>query len=647
MATENFPIDVNSFSYSDIKAKLEEFLASQPDADKWAQFFMSGSGENLKDLVASFAALMRYDTITARREAFIQFSSNRSSKIGASQFLGYSANRGRNAIIEITFTPISTGVYQKYDIIGTVKERDLILLESYAYNSGTPLTVQCAIGEIDEQDLVAVSTAMSMFKFTESKVSEDVRIFIDGNEIGWSNDVTDMLAGKFQLQSNVFGSVDAKYLNLSTFPHRYMSNSQIKLMWINLKDIDWVESDISLDEPEGILTSVSTVSLYSAPESNVSIEVNAPLRNETKMVVRAREDQAKLIKQLDSRILNAKGMDVTSAVMAIYCVIENDLRFTQAERDELIAKFETMRPHGLKPPYILNPSKVTVGLNFTVHQQPGFTGDIVTAVEDTLSAYEYVLGAKINLFDIEQTLESMDFIKVARITPSADAWEALTHYSKGSYISVDSIANKLYIADSMLFFSGETEPTWSVISGETITDGDLIWETVYNDEPSTIEPWQPETNYKIGATVKPSVLTDYVFTIIGYNNKSGTTEPVWPPLAGATPDLHLGSTIDDGRIRWASRPLEGSVPVWEPNKIYEEGSVVKAIDQTGSDTEGVMWEVQAHLGSSSDSLPDFPTNEDETITDNNMIWRCKDPADNEDELANDQYYVFVKNVTVV
>ena len=644
---ENFPIDVNSFSYSDIKKQLEDFLASQPDADKWVQFFESGSGENLKNLVASFAALMRYDTITARREAFIQFSANRSSKIGASQFLGYSAYRGRNAVVELTFTPSTTGLYEKFDIIGTVKDRDLILLDSYPHNAGTALTVQCAIGAIDEQSLTATSAKMNIFKFTEPAVSEDVRIFIAGNEVEWGYNVTDMLGGKFQLQSNVFGSVDAKYLNLSTFPIRYMANTEIKLMWINLKDIDWTESDISLDESEGVLTSTSIVSLFSPPESNISIEVNAPLRNETKMVVRAREDQAKLIKQLDGRILNAKGMDVSSAVMAIYCILENDLRFTASERDELIAKFETMRPHGLKPPYILNPLKVVLDLNFKIYKQKGHTGDIVSAISDVVSKYEYTLGAKINLFDIEQELEKLDFIKIARISPSAPSWEALTAYSKGTYITVDNIEGKLYMLDEILYSSGDTEPVWPSDAGLTIEDNDLIWSASYNDEPSNIMTWESNKTYTIGSQVKPTILNDYIFTVIGYVNKSGTTEPVWPPLNGVDVDEHIGSIVDDNRIRWSSRPLEGSIQEWQPNKIYKEGDLVKATDMAASDTDGVMWEVQAFLGSSGDVIPTFPTNEDETVLDNNIIWRCKDPSDNRDELENNQYYVFNKNVVIV
>lgn len=644
--SSDFPIDPTSFSFSDIQANLDIFLSSQPDADQWSQFFQSTSGRNVRDLVAAFGALMRYDTITARREAYIQFSQNRSSKIGASQFLGYSVFRGRNAVLKLTIIPISTGVYEKYDIIGTVKDRDLILLESYAYNAGVPLEVSVVVGQILTETLIASSDRLNVFHFTQKAVSNDARIFIDGTEVAWSTNVADMLSGKFQLQSNPFGSVDAKFLNLSSFSPRYQPGSEILLQWVTLKDIEFVLSDVALDETDGTLSALEFTSFYEAPETDSSIEVNAPLKNETKGHVRGKQDQPKLFRQLDTAMISTSGKTIKAAVMEIYYIKDDGTRYSPEEKLALVEAFEPYRPHGLLPLIISEPDEVDLHLSFQIVRDPTGVGDHVALVDSILAPYENLLEAKFNLYDIEQQIESADYVKIVRISVTAPLWGAETLYALGKTVS-DAVHNDvIYKAKNIIYLSGASEPVWTNVAGQLILDGRLIWESFYKSDVSELHDWEPSTRYSKFDVVRPTVANDTAYKVVGYLNFTGAVEPVWTPLSGAQPEDFVGTLVEDNNILWMAVQQEGTPPTWQLNTDYKAGEIVVASNQVGSDTVGVAWQVLAFLGKTGASLPAFPPTPSAVVTDGSIEWEAVDITTPDFSLPVNQFYKFVKTVTV-
>lgn len=91
----SFVVDPKSLSQTQIKQDLENFLASRPDAAKWTGFFNSSVGQTIVELLAGVSTYFTYNNIVARREAFLQYVSNRSSAIGISQSLGYSTFKGK------------------------------------------------------------------------------------------------------------------------------------------------------------------------------------------------------------------------------------------------------------------------------------------------------------------------------------------------------------------------------------------------------------------------------------------------------------------------------------------------------------------------------------------------------------------------
>jgi len=397
----SFIIDPSSANFEDIKQDVLDFLLTQPDSDQWTLFFEGASGQKLVELVAALGTFFKFDVIAARREAYLQHALSRSSQIGGSQGLGYSVYRGRNTLLNLTFTPSGSGVYEKYHVLGTIKDRDLVLLESTVYNAGTPLTVQVAIGEVFEETKTAPSDALNIFRFTERGVSEDVLIFIDDVEVVTSKVSKDLIDDKFVLQSNPVGSVDARYLNQLTATTRYDTGGEIKLKWINLKEITFILADIALDETEGVLTASEIDVAYDGPEEESSIKVNAPLNNEVQQTIRARNDQHKQFRALDSTILDANGEDKTEAAeFRVFYIRENNFLFDQTEKDDLVDAFEIHRPHGVRPPEIADPTRRLIKLKIDITSS-GVVGDVVGDTTALITPLENILGAIIQLQDLE------------------------------------------------------------------------------------------------------------------------------------------------------------------------------------------------------------------------------------------------------
>jgi hypothetical protein len=642
----DFIIDPQSASVSSQRNDLLAFLESLPDADQWSVFFSSTTGRTLVDLLAAFSALLKYETIAARREAYLQFALNRSSEVAASQFLGYSVFRGRNVIFKINITPATTGIWSKYHILGTIKDRDLILLEQTAHNAGVPIDVYVVAGVLKDETITASTSGLDVFRFTQKNVSEDLRIFIGVNEVSYSKEIVDLLTGKFVLQSNPYGSVDAKYLNYVSFTYRYNVGNLIKLEWVELKDFSYTLSDIAIDVAEGTVNASEVYQLFQEPESSNEIKINAPLNNETKFVIRAREDQPKILRQIDTSIIDAKGEDTpVAATMRLFYLRQNDFRFSSTEKSSLISKLMSYRPHGLKPCVIGDPVRnpITLKIDLYLSSTPG---DPVNETKAIIAEYEYKLEQSLNFLDIEQLIEALDSIKVARIQLTGSAWSATTKYEIGSIVKATPDNGKVYRLERIKYFSGASEPTWPLVGGNTVNDGDIVWKAIPKDDTAGINTWAATTDYIEYNQVKPSVANGFIYEAIEFRNFSNSVEPVWPPLSGDTPEDLQGTTIYDGDLIWMARVQEGTPSSWVSTTRYKAGDLVKATNQITSDTVGVMFQCLGFVGTSLGSQPSFPVIDGNTVSENNIEWKCLNPLNSPAQLDVNEYYKISTSITV-
>lgn len=630
----DFIIDPSSVSFAEIKADLTDYLNSRPDIAQWSLFLQSSAGSNLIDIVAALGAFGKIEAITARRESFIQFATNRSSIVGHSQFLGYSSYRGRNKVIKVTLVPAVSGVIEKYEYIGTVRDRYMIMESDTVVNAGVPIDVNVIIGEVLEETKISPSSNLNSFRFTKPNVSQDCRIFIGTTEIESTDNVEGMLSGKFVLQSNPLGSVDAKFLNLPSFATTYMTGTAIKLQWINLKNVDYDDSELTVYPDVGYLSAVETVSVFDTIETDTSIVVKAPLKNETSNAVRGREDQPKIFKQLASDILDASGEDISDAIMRIFLLRDGGITFTPAEKEALQKAFEPKRPHGLLPPIIEDADASPLNLDITLTLKKNSTTIPQDLVDATILPYKNTLGVIVDLPDIESSLETDVGVKIARVKVSGPSWTANSFYRMGQFVKKPSDNGLIYKAVGFKNHAGVSEPTWPLVSKQTVVDFEIVWKTIPKSDLAGISAWTASAIYKVGDQVKPSVANNFIYECIDVLFYSGPTEPSW----SAT----IGSELNDKRLIWRTRAIEGTVPTWSSNTAYKKGDVVKAT----SGLTTVMFQCVGYLGKVGASQPSFSTVLDATFDDNDITWLVQDPLQVDHIAPKSQYFVISTNVVV-
>lgn len=637
-----FIIDPQSISYLEVRNDLVDYFNSLPDADEWSLFLSSSAGQRIIDLVAAIAAFNKLDSITARREGFIQFAQNRASIIGKAQDLGYSAYRGRNTVLKLTITPIITGVISKYSYLGTLKDRYLIMESDVVVNAGVPIDVNVIVGEVKEEILFATTSALSAFRFHNPDVSEDLRLYIDEVEVEWGSEVQDALDDKFQVQSNTFRSVDAKYLNQSSAATQYIVGSEIKLEYIDLKDISYTNTDVKVYDTIATLSNIEVVSLFQDVESESSIKINAPIKNELSSAVRGREDQPKIFRTLHPDILDAAGVDVTDAVMKIYVLRDGGYTFSASEFADMQAEFEKYRPNGLYPPLLENAQSSEISLSVLLTLKSGSTTQPNALVAGVLDEYKDKLGANLSLIDIEDSLEDDDGVKIARVSVTASVWQAVLSYKQGSYVSPTIENGFVYRVKQIRSKSDSIEPTWPVVAGDTVIDNQIVWKAIAKDDLAGIDNWAADTFYEkadiagfnLGSIVKPSIVNGFVYEAVDYVYLSGSSAPTWSST--------LGDKVIDNRILWVVKTLVGAPANWAADTSYKLGDTVK-ISDVGYET--VMFQAVAYLDKSGAVEPTWPTVSGSAIADENLVWEAQSKTASQ-ALTNDRYFSISYSVTV-
>ena len=165
-------------------------------------------------------------------------------------------------------------------------------------------------------------------------------------------------------------------------------------------------------------------------------------------------------------------------------------------------------------------------------------------------------------------------------------WTASTAYALGTSV-VPNPPNGFSYMCTTAGTSGGTAPGWVMpnpwIPGQAVTDGSVVWTA--NPSYTTrdwweqfittrdgVDPlpvggggtglslpgmprtpslpiWVGGTTYSLGVTIIPTTATGYTYTCTTPGT-SGTTQPTWPPTAGAT--------VTDGSIQWTATGITPS-----------------------------------------------------------------------------------------
>ena len=634
-----------SQSFDQIVIDLNVYLRSLPDWESWQDYYKTGSGQTIIELIAGLGTQLFYFINIQRQENYLQTAMNRSSVIGIAQMLGYSAGRGNAVKAIITVTPAQTGVYSKFDIIGQCKDKDIILAEPVLLNEGVPKQLSVIIGTLKRDYCKIPSAALQPFRMTAENISEDYILYKTANsytnaqleiikqdlgydKTGWvelpvSSKMRDMINDRYVVQTNVLSAVDIFYLNEGSGTHAYPYRQEETLFidYVELSDTDFALSDLGFFY--GDVNSVDSVASYNAVESINSIKVNAPLSNETQALIRAREDGEKLVQQFGKNYLSTVNTrDISPEKIEVTYIKSDFTLLSEIEYDEMYDYlFNQVRPFGINMPFISPPVRAILELEIDVELLNTL---VLSQIEENIASMVKSLESKfivnsrgqlttLDLSLVEQQIEDLYGVKIARIYISSSPYEVGNYYRIGQFVKSSENSHLLFKLEDIIFTSGSHTPEWPTEVGETIVDGDIEWickEYIegYGDE------WRPNTAYGTSDIVLPAEDNGFMYEFNYYVSKSGQEEPS-PPEEGKI-------VIYDNELIWFQIEKNASAKEWVADSDYRVGSIIDI-----SSDEDHSYEMIG-LRANSDLTPsNWPTEVGQTIQIGNMIWKAYNGID--------------------
>ena len=628
-----------SQSFQQILIDLNLYLRSKPDWDAWRDYFETGSGTTMLELIAGLGATLFYFINIQRQETYLQTALNRTSVIGISQTLGYSANRGSVVKTLITITPNTTKVINKFDILGICKNVDIVAADNYLIYENEPIQIEVFLGRLNRAGLDVITSDLTVFRFTEENISSDYRLYktqgsvdISGEypdksdwvELPTSEIVFDLSNDKYVLQTNVIGSVDIFYLNKGSGVHKYQYNTGdfLILEYIELANCQFTLND--LDFEYGHVESVDSIRSYTDVESLSSIKINSSLSNESQRLVRARADAKKNLEiEMASLVSSTSFRDLSPEIVEVTYIKNDYTALTTLEYNEIYEYLYKCRAFGIKMPIISPPVRGELELEITVKiTNPLVSNDITTQISSMIEQLQGIFfinealePVALDLEDLENRIEDLYGVKIARVNLVFNNWSANTYFRQGQFIN--PIEGGFYKLDDVKFKSGANEPAWPTIVGTTVDDGNIRWVTVVkNYADSEVPPeWKANTVYSTGNTILPSVENGYMYEFKCYISKTGTTEPGLP--SETTPEV----TYDEA-IVWFKIDRDASAVDWSANTWVAIGDIVNI----SSDTEN-SYECSVFRGKTGNTEPEWETTNGDngtvpvtSVVDNDITW---------------------------
>jgi hypothetical protein len=145
-----------------------------------------------------------------------------------------------------------------------------------------------------------------------------------------------------------------------------------------------------------------------------------------------------------------------------------------------------------------------------------------------------------------------DTIKAALLTSSVPSrvtqWASSTAYTTGDIVRPLASRNyRRYVATNS-GLSDSSEPTWTTVVGDQITDNTIVWKEYGSDIADNlffgdnVSQWATSTTYAAGEYVVPTSANGriYICTVPGLSH--GVTEPAWPTT--------IEGTVVDNTVTW-------------------------------------------------------------------------------------------------
>lgn len=674
----NFIISPYAISYNSIKNALQNYINDKNISsvlDTWSDFYTAGAGQTIIELDAAVASFYAFHFLIGRREAYLPVAQNYNSIIGGAESLGYSASRGHNVKVGITIIPNTTKTINKWDIIGSFAEYDIVAMETITIKTDEEVTIKGVIGNNTAQSITITSAEVQQFTFTAEDTTDDVRLILTDKEVPFTNELKDAMDDKYILLTNPYGSVDVFYLNQSgnhisygvkrgteygwtyvqgeanqtvdinanlykdiiqsmaiqndgTFVYtgaKYVSNytyatqDVLYLQYIqrnNLKYASITPSGIVIED--GDVTDLELIEDNKPVQSKESVRLAASVYHETNNVVRARKDFSKILLQNNTLdLIDANDRDINPGLMAVTYLRADGSRLTDLEKERYMDSCVKVCPDAVPNIFIEDPIPVVRTLAISFWQKTGETlpADVDDYIKEIMDVYKNKLAPTLDLEAIESELEKIPGVKVARVSLGSEEYDINKTYKLYDIVEVpDILVGTEYETWKMLNIKVQTK------SGESTPDWGSA--TEYGDEVVDSNLiWEKSNKYISSIPYRWKKQGDfnlYADVAVGYNinaNSTSYTEPLWDK-----------TNIVDGNVTFNKvKTYDYKLDSWKANHPFEEGELVLIKSGVSPEEHLAVYKVTNLLSKSSSVEPDWSivSQVDDIVQDNAIKWNYK------------------------
>ena len=594
-------LNLQSLSLTSVFNSIINFFKSQENTGSWKNLTTGSEATFLIRLLANVISTISYRIIAQSRENFLSTAALPSSNIGISVNLGYSAFRGSNFKRKVRLLPTGSYTIPKLGVLGAYNDQyDIIALEEVSLVEGEPIDVNVVVGKIKEESFTAGTSAIKCFSLFTTGISEDYVLYVGSTEVPTTKVIKNMTEDKYLVRTNPYSSVDIMYLNTyEGAKYVYGTGTEITIKYVELQDIEEVPFTDAMFANFAILEDVTNISQYLPFETVEEMKINAPLDHETQNLIRSKQDYANRLSEIVPAVIDANWEALTPTYTLITGLKNDFTLVSDSERAEVLTLLKKENFFGTPLPDITHPRREVANLQIDLALSNKYKNiaDINEDIDNILeNYYDAKLGSSFSTFDLERKIESLSYVKYARVGHVINDREANKNYQVGyilHYKDEEKGEEQDYIAAKILGMTGSSTPSWNIpvtpikeIDTEMETqDGSIIWRAYKKlpGMPSDIYfERQNYAQYGIGDYVFDSNAPGYMFKCIDLIKNSGYKEP-------DISLLKIGEFIADGNIVWVVKQRSDYYPSWEAMTNYRLGVSVNVASSSEYSLECVSY----------------------------------------------------------
>ena len=598
-------LNLQSLSITSVFNSIVNFFRSQENNSRWKDLTTGSEGSFLIRLLSNVFSAISYRIVAQSRENYLSTAALTSSCTGISVNLGYSVFRGSNLKRRVNLKPTGSYTFPKLSVIGTYStdydiiaiadkdETDVELVE------GEEKVVNVVVGKLKEETFTTGTSAIKIFSLFTTGISEDYVLYLDGKEVPTTKIIKELKDNKYLVRTNPFGSVDIAYLN--TFPnasYKYDTGSEVTIRYVELADVPAAPFTTEMFSPYAELLNVTNVSSYLPYESVDSIKVNAPLDHEVQNLIRSKADYAARLKEAIPAVIDSSWDALTPTYTQISYLKNDNTLLSSEEYDDFMEILKEENYFGTPLPDIVAPKRGVANLKISIALTNKYKSisDVNEDVGNIIdNFYNRSLGVSFNTYELERKIESLSYVKYARVSHVINERKSSQNYQLGYILyheDPETGEGDYYMASKILGMSGNRTPEWNtpvgnikeIDTGMLTYDGSLVWRA-YKRLPSMdymLERWTISTPFGIGDFVYDPNKPGYVFKCVDLIKSSGSSRP-------QVNYAEIGDFVIDGSLVWTVKDYISDYSQWQPLTTYRLGDSVNLSSLPGYSLECVSY----------------------------------------------------------